>query len=44
VLHAYARAGETIDMGSSAMGLGGIADILVYTPGTGFASATRSGT
>jgi hypothetical protein len=43
VLHAYARAGETIDMGSSAMKLGGSADILVYAPGTNFASATEPG-
>jgi len=43
VLRAYARAGETIDMGSSAMGLGGSADILVYAPGTSFASATEAG-
>jgi uncharacterized repeat protein (TIGR01451 family) len=41
VLRAYARAGETIDMGSSAMGFGGSADILVYAPGTSFASATE---
>jgi uncharacterized repeat protein (TIGR01451 family) len=41
ILRVYARAGETVQMGSSAMGLaGGSDDILVYPPGTSFASAT----
>lgn len=43
VLRAYARAGETIQMGSSAMGLGGDADIRVYAPGTSFASLSEPG-
>src|SRR3954468_22407600 len=43
VLRVYARAGETIEMGSSAMGLGGTSDIRVYAPGTSFASATEPG-
>ena len=40
VLRVYARAGETIQMGSSAMGLGGSSNTLVYAPGTDFASAS----
>ncbi len=41
VFRVYAQAGETIQMGSSAMGLaGGIDDIRVYAPGTDFASAS----
>jgi uncharacterized repeat protein (TIGR01451 family) len=41
VLRVYARAGERIQMGSSAMGLGGGQDnILVYPLGTSFASST----
>jgi hypothetical protein len=41
VLRVYARAGETIQMGSSAMQtVGGVDDILVYAPGTSFASST----
>jgi uncharacterized repeat protein (TIGR01451 family) len=42
VLRAYAKAGETIQMGSSAMGLGGTtADIRIYAPGTSFVSASE---
>src|ERR1041385_7385596 len=41
ILRVYARAGETVQMGSSAMGLaGGSDDILVYPPGTSFARGT----
>jgi uncharacterized repeat protein (TIGR01451 family) len=40
VLRVYARAGETIQMGSSAM-LNGAANILVFPPGTSFSSATN---
>jgi uncharacterized repeat protein (TIGR01451 family) len=41
ILRVYARAGETIQLGSSAMGLaGGSDDILVYGPGTSFASSS----
>jgi uncharacterized repeat protein (TIGR01451 family) len=41
VLRVYARAGETIQMASSAMQTaGGVDDILVYAPGTSFASST----
>ncbi|HEX2071894.1 MAG TPA: hypothetical protein VHF90_09645 [Thermoleophilaceae bacterium] len=41
ILRVYARAGETIQMGSSAMQLtGGEDNIRVYPPGTGFASST----
>jgi hypothetical protein len=41
VLRVYARAGETIQMASSAMQtVGGVDDILVYAPGTSFASST----
>jgi uncharacterized repeat protein (TIGR01451 family) len=41
VLRVYARAGETIQMASSAMQLaGGQDNILVYPPGTSFASST----
>jgi uncharacterized repeat protein (TIGR01451 family) len=41
ILRVYARAGETIQMGSSAMqALGATDDILVYAPGTSFASFT----
>lgn len=41
VLRVYARAGETIQMASSAMQTaGGSDDILVYAPGTSFASST----
>jgi uncharacterized repeat protein (TIGR01451 family) len=36
VLRVYANAGERIEMGSSAMGLGGQADIVVYPPGSSF--------
>jgi len=43
VLRAYARAGETIQMGSSAMELGGTSDIRVYAPGTSFASTSEPG-
>jgi hypothetical protein len=43
ILRVYARAGETIQMGSSAMGLGGTSDIRVYAPGTSFASTTEPG-
>jgi uncharacterized repeat protein (TIGR01451 family) len=43
VLLTYAQAGETIQMGSSAMGLGGAADIRVFAPGTSFASPTEPG-
>jgi hypothetical protein len=40
VLRVYARAGETIQMASSAMQTaGGVDDILVYAPGTSFASS-----
>jgi uncharacterized repeat protein (TIGR01451 family) len=41
VLRVYARAGETVQMASSAMQTaGGVDDILVYAPGTSFASST----
>jgi uncharacterized repeat protein (TIGR01451 family) len=41
VLRVYARAGETIQMASSAMQLaGGVDNILAYAPGTSFASAS----
>lgn len=41
VLRVYARAGETIQMASSAMqAAGGVDDILVYAPGASFASST----
>lgn len=40
VLRVYANAGERIEMGSSAMGLGGQADILVYPPGSSFGTST----
>jgi uncharacterized repeat protein (TIGR01451 family) len=41
VLRVYARAGETVQMASSAMQtVGGVDDILVYAPGTSFASST----
>lgn len=44
VLRTYARAGETIQMGSSAMGLAGGSDnILVYPPATSFASPSVPG-
>jgi uncharacterized repeat protein (TIGR01451 family) len=43
VLRVYARAGETIQMGSNAMGNAGTVDnILVYPPGTSFASSTNA--
>ena len=34
VLRVYARAGEMVQIGSSAMGLGGAGNIRVYPPGT----------
>jgi uncharacterized repeat protein (TIGR01451 family) len=41
VLRVYARAGETIQMASNAMQTaGGVDDILVYAPGTSFASSS----
>ncbi|HEX4720172.1 MAG TPA: hypothetical protein VH300_16745 [Thermoleophilaceae bacterium] len=40
VLRVYANAGERIEMGSSAMGLGGQADIVVYPPGSSFNSSS----
>jgi uncharacterized repeat protein (TIGR01451 family) len=40
VLRVYANAGERIEMGSSAMGLGGQADIIVYPPGSSFGTST----
>jgi uncharacterized repeat protein (TIGR01451 family) len=36
VLRVYANAGERIEMGSSAMGLGGESDIVAYPPGSSF--------
>jgi uncharacterized repeat protein (TIGR01451 family) len=42
VLRVYAQAGETIQMASSAMQtVGGVDDILVFAPGTSFASTTN---
>ena len=41
VLRVYARAGERIQMGSSAMGVGTASTIRVFPPGTNFASATN---
>src|SRR3954452_18862717 len=40
VLRVYANAGERIEMGSSAMGLGGRSDIVVYPPGSSFGTST----
>src|SRR5436190_15636535 len=36
LLRVYANAGERMEMGSSAMGLGGQADIIAYPPGSSF--------
>jgi uncharacterized repeat protein (TIGR01451 family) len=41
VLRVFAQAGEAIQMGSSAMGLGGSSNIRVFPPGTSFASTAN---
>src|SRR5215213_7556790 len=40
VLRVYANEGERLEMGSSAMGLGGQSDIVVYPPGSSFGTST----